>query len=371
MIDVIRAKTTELLQTRKLSEKQVANTLLNKEEMKNKTTVLRSKPQRLVLELTNACNLNCIMCGRDESKFTLTTFNTDYLNRFTPILDTIEEVTLFGWGEPTLHPDFSGILKFLADFPVKKYFVTNGMLLNKFKEDIFKYQVDIIAVSLDGADAAINDKIRRGGNFKQITANISDIIAHKNTHNFKYPYINTVTTLMRSNLKQMPEMVRLASILGIEETKFVFLTAFSSNMLEENLYNCQEEVKEVFSETTSLARELGVKLKLPYIQGEDPAGNNFHKPCYVGWRDLFVGSDGYIRSCQSTPDTFFHIDKYSDITELWNSAEFINFRKEVNSNDLMPEQCRRCYQSSHTNQNRKESFIQTEFEFAPEWQKNK
>ena len=41
---------------------------INKEEMDNKETILKSYPQRLVLELTNACNLRCIMCGRDEAE---------------------------------------------------------------------------------------------------------------------------------------------------------------------------------------------------------------------------------------------------------------------------------------------------------------
>ena len=52
------------------------NDKLNVEEMHSKNLILKSKPQRLVLELTNACNLRCIMCGRDEANFSLTTFNS-------------------------------------------------------------------------------------------------------------------------------------------------------------------------------------------------------------------------------------------------------------------------------------------------------
>ena len=76
---VLRAKTTGLLQVGNLTEKQKNNTLLNQKEMLEGKTVLQSKPQRLVLELTNACNLRCIMCGRDEAEFSLTVFDTNIL----------------------------------------------------------------------------------------------------------------------------------------------------------------------------------------------------------------------------------------------------------------------------------------------------
>ncbi|MDA0007800.1 hypothetical protein OFQ98_14325 [Brachyspira hyodysenteriae] len=43
---ILRSKTKELLQTRTLTEKQINNTKLNKEEMDKKSTILKSYPQR-------------------------------------------------------------------------------------------------------------------------------------------------------------------------------------------------------------------------------------------------------------------------------------------------------------------------------------
>ena len=73
-MEILRAKTENLLQVKELTTAQEANTKLNISEMHEKKYKLASKPQRLVLELTNACNLRCIMCGRDEANFSLTTF---------------------------------------------------------------------------------------------------------------------------------------------------------------------------------------------------------------------------------------------------------------------------------------------------------
>lgn len=366
---ILRSKTRELLQTRQLTQKQIDNTKLNQEEMDEGATILKSYPQRLVLELTNACNLRCIMCGRDEAEFNPTVFKLDYLKKMEHILDTIEEVTLFGWGEPTMHPQFLDILKYLNDFPVRKYFVTNGMRLDKIKDAIFDYHVDIIAVSLDGANAETNDRIRAGGNFHTIINNIKEVKKEKERRGVDYPYMNFVMALMDSNIDQLPDLIRLAHDTGLQEVKGVYLTTFTHSLLNETLYNKQDKVIKIFNEAEKLSQELNVKIKLPYIQGEDIAGDKYHKDCFVAYRDFFLASDGYVRPCQSTYLKFLKFDDYNSFEEIWNSEPFQNFRATVNDQEKMCDECKRCFQSSHANWNNKKSFIQIDEKFAPEWEK--
>lgn len=366
---IIRAKTKELLQTRELTQRQKDNTKLNKEEMDNQSTVLKSYPQRLVLELTNACNLRCIMCGRDEAEFAPTVFKLDYLKKLEYLLNIVEEVTLFGWGEPTMHPQFIDILKYLNNFPVRKYFVTNGMRLNKIKDALFDYKVDIMAISLDGAKAETNDRIRFGGNFDFIVKNIKEIVNQKRERNLDYPYMNFVMTLMDSNIEELPNLVELAYEIGMEEVKGVYLTVFTKNLLNETLYNKRDKVAYIYMQTEELAKKLGIKLKLPYLQGEDIAGDKYHKDCFVAYRDFFLASDGFVRPCQSTAVKFLKFEDYDNFEDMWNGHEFQEFRKNVNDKNSMCEECKRCFQSSHANWNNELSFIQINQQFAPEWEK--
>lgn len=85
---VLRAKTKTLFSGKSLTEKQRNNSDLNMREIDEKNTVLRSYPRRLVLELTNACNLNCIMCGRNAADFKLTSFDMDIFRSLEPLMDT-------------------------------------------------------------------------------------------------------------------------------------------------------------------------------------------------------------------------------------------------------------------------------------------
>ena len=365
---LLRAKTTGLLQVGKITEKQQKNTELNQKEMAEGKCILESKPQRLVLELTNACNLRCIMCGRDEANFNLTTFDIDILKNLAPLLDEVEEVTLFGWGEPTLHPQFEEILAFLDNYPVKKYFVTNGMRLDKIKDSLFKYHVDIMAISLDGANAETNNTIRVNSDLDFIVKQLKDIVRIKNERGLKYPYMNFVMTMFDRNIEELPALVKLASDIGLDEVKGVYLTVFSENLLSETLYNQKDKVRRIFEKTEQLGEQLGIKIKLPYLQDEDIAGSNYHKDCFVAWRDFFFCSFGYVRPCQSNAEKFFKYDKNIPFESMWNSKEYQDFRNSVNK-ETMCDECKRCYQSSHANWNNKTSFIQTGEEFAPTWEK--
>ena len=77
-MDILRAKTIDLFHYSDYTEKQRKNSALNLREIEDGRIELDSYPRRLVLELTNTCNLNCIMCGRDESGFSSNFFDINY-----------------------------------------------------------------------------------------------------------------------------------------------------------------------------------------------------------------------------------------------------------------------------------------------------
>ncbi|MCI5918451.1 MAG: radical SAM protein [Roseburia sp.] len=366
---VLRAKTKMLFSGKELTEQQQKNTDLNIKELESGETILKSYPRRLVFELTNACNLNCVMCGRNAADFKPTVFDMDVFRSFEPLMDTVEEVTLMGWGEPTIHPHFNEMLEIINRHSARKYFCSNGMNLKKIKDAIFDYKVDVFAVSLDGATDETNSRIRRGSKIDVITEDLKDIVRIKKERGLKYPWINFVFCAMKSNIHELPDLVRLAAEIGLDEVKVVYLTVFENDLMHETLWGSEEEVREVFEEAMKIGDELGIALKLPHYVGEDVAGDKLHKDCFVSWRDFFLGSDGYVRPCMSTPVKFFEYDKDKDFMEMWNSKEYQNYRKIVNDQTAMDGPCRRCYQSSHCNWNRKESFIQVGEHFSPDWEK--
>jgi radical SAM protein with 4Fe4S-binding SPASM domain len=204
-----------------------------------------------------------------------------------------------------------------------------------------------------------------------ILKNLQQIVEQKHKLNTPWPYLNFVTTLMKTNLNELPKIVQLAADTGLDEVKAVFLTVFDQSMVNESLYDHMDEVKNVFNETAQLADNLHIKLKLPHLKGEDPAGDNYHKTCFTTWRDLFLGSDGFVRPCMSTPLKFFHINDFKTFDDLWNAKEFVDFRENVNDPNKMNDSCKNCYQSSFANWNNKNSFFQIDKKFSPDWTEEK
>ncbi|MCI9123148.1 MAG: radical SAM protein [Eubacterium sp.] len=365
---ILRAKTKTLFSGKELTDRQKANTEINVQEMDKQQAILQSYPRRLVFELTNACNLNCVMCGRNAADFKTTMFDMDVFRSFESLMDDVEEVTLMGWGEPTIHPHFEEMLEIINRHSARKYFCTNGMNLKKITNAIFDYNVDVFAVSLDGATDETNGRIRRGSKIEQITSDLKDIVRIKRERGLTYPWINFVFCAMKSNIHELPDLVRLAADIGIEEVKVVYLTVFDQELLHETLWGQKDLVDKIFDEAIQVGDQLGVVLKLPHLIGKDIAGDKSHKDCFVAWRDFFLGSDGYVRPCMSTPVQFFQYDRNKPFMDAWNDLKYQKYRQNVNNETRMDEPCKRCYQSSHCNWNKRESFIQIGEIFSPDWE---
>ncbi|MDR1920344.1 MAG: radical SAM protein [Candidatus Adiutrix sp.] len=365
-MDILRAKTLDLRQTGPLTPERAANSRLNEEEALAEIEMPAAAPRRLVLELTSACNLSCVACGRNSAAFRPTTFKFEWLARFEPFVPYLEEVTLMGWGEPTIHPRFTHFLHWARERGLRQYFCTNGMRLGDLESDIFAAETDIIAVSLDGAAPATNDRLRRGSKFKQIVADLGRIAGRRARLKSAWPYLNFVFTAMKDNLGELPELVCLAADLGLDEVKVVYFTAFDEKLVPQTLFGQRGQTEDAFALAAETAGRLGLALKLPHLEGDDPAGVEHHKPCYAAWRDLFLGSDGWFRPCMSTARKFFQVDKHKSIAESWRAPEYQIHRRLVNSRE-MDTHCQSCHQSSFANWNLRSSFIQAGLSFAPAW----
>ena len=353
---IIRSKTKYLFEGKPLIQLQQQNSEMNIYEIESNQLILQSKLQRLVLELTNACNLNCIMCGRNSIKFNLTQLNMKWFLSLEPLFEVVEEVTLLGWGEPTLHPQFEDMLCVLDNYSARKYFCTNGMQLDKIHNAIFKYNVDLLTVSLDEATCETNAAIRIGSDLEYINNSLCNIVAEKKKSKSKYPYINYVFCAMKRNLHELSSIVEMAADIGLDEVKVVYLTVFNENFTDETLYGYENDVKASFDTALERENNLGVTLKLPYIYGYDPANEAYHRDCFVAYRDFYLGSDGYVCPCMSTAEKFFLYDLICSFDNMWNSLEFQSYRKNVNTIN-MPNNCKHCYQSSHCNWNNRKSYI--------------
>lgn len=150
-------------------------------------------PNRIILELTNRCNLLCAMCPRRYS--TMTEGFLDY-GVFKNVIDEIcaypkTGLVPFFRGESLLHSKFIPMMKYAKEKGIKPIqLATNGLLLDKnISKAILDLGIDFISFSLDSADRDIYKKVRIGSEYGVVLNNIENFLKEKKARKLKLPKV--------------------------------------------------------------------------------------------------------------------------------------------------------------------------------------
>jgi len=167
---------------------------------KNKVGHIEVPLQRVHIELTNVCDFNCLFCPKAEMKRPYGYMESDIAKRLISEIGEkgiAEKVTFHVMGEPTLHPDFFGILDHACKEGVKVGLTTNGSRLGgQTGQRLLDYDLHQIDISLQTPDER-SFVLRKAGalSFEKYLKGIFDFFGayhrrHENTI-FKFRFLNT------------------------------------------------------------------------------------------------------------------------------------------------------------------------------------
>jgi [mycofactocin precursor peptide]-tyrosine decarboxylase / 3-amino-5-[(4-hydroxyphenyl)methyl]-4,4-dimethylpyrrolidin-2-one synthase len=169
-------------------------------------------PICLTWELTYACNLACRHClsssgRRDPDELTPAEARL--------VVDELAAMQVFyvnvGGGEPMLRPDFFDLLTYAVGHGVGVKFSTNGSRLTAARAaQLAAMDYVDVQVSIDGADAAMNDAVRGPGSFAGATAAMGHL-ADAGFGRFKVSVAMT-----RHNIAQLDALAELADRFGAQ-----------------------------------------------------------------------------------------------------------------------------------------------------------
>lgn len=147
-------------------------------------------PLEISLELTNYCNLRCIMCPNPGLKRDRGYMSSDLFKAIVKGLSK-ENGFLFlpqGFGEPLLHREIFDLTTFASKYGIKPIvLLSNGMLLHEAMLPDVMNSIDILIVTIDGVTARTYEAIRVGGNLQTVTRNIERFLLARG--NCKPPYL--------------------------------------------------------------------------------------------------------------------------------------------------------------------------------------
>lgn len=138
-------------------------------------------PKTIELELSNRCNLDCVMCPRLPQKLNLGNMSEALITRVLDECLAYSERTfrLHGIGEPLLSPAFRDTVSRIKGSPGthRLQLITNGHLLSRdTARFILRREVDRITVSVAAASAASYEAVRKSKQFDRVVRNTIRLI---------------------------------------------------------------------------------------------------------------------------------------------------------------------------------------------------
>jgi MoaA/NifB/PqqE/SkfB family radical SAM enzyme len=274
------------------------------------------------------CNLKCTMCPRNDPNFKEGEMPFSLFTMIMAQLPFLKEVQLSGLGEPLLHRDLFKMIRYLRRRRIRSVVVTNGTLLSdEVINEIFRSGLDVLNVSIDSADPEVYASIRVGARLKEIKENVKKLVDRKMREGSKLE-VNINSILMRSNYRQVEDMIRLGWELGVDSISFSdiqysFDVGISKGYESLRLASRREkrEIRRLFERAQKLSKELNLRVYLPRL--EQP---KVRELCKQPWLYLVVKEDGRVRPCCG-----IHKREFGDLTKegfksIWNNDDFRSFR---------------------------------------------
>ena len=277
-------------------------------------------PDRVYVESTNICNLDCIMCPTGLHIDTRPKGYIDW-DLYTAIIDEIapwvEAVVLHSWGEPLLHTRFMDMVRYAKERDVWVETSTNATLLTEEKSrEILEAGLDRIYLSMDGLTKETYEKVRVKGNFETVLGNIERFLDLK--HELGSPIEADIQIVRLSETDaEVEEFVK-----RWRETRADII-----NIKELDTWGGQIEDVEALA-----------------VEADVPDANRIRKPCPNLWYHCHIHWDGVLVSCSRDYDAVTPLGnvKNGGVLKTWHGARMQKMRQWHATGNFCAEQCVNC-----------------------------
>jgi radical SAM protein with 4Fe4S-binding SPASM domain len=158
---------------------------------------LNEFPFYVDIELTNDCNIDCIMCKRQIMTREIGYMQEDIYRKI------IDEMSIYDAGlrycrngEPTLHKKITEFIAYANEKKVVNYLSTNGFYSREKMMKILRSRPDIIRFSFQGLEASVFEKFRQPSKYDVVMKNIFLCARERDRLSWDRPYLIISTTVL-------------------------------------------------------------------------------------------------------------------------------------------------------------------------------
>jgi len=304
-------------------------------------------PLWLDLLITARCNLNCSHCSFriTRSRRAARGFPDMDMDTFVRILDRFPSamsIVLAG-GEPLLHPAVFEMIDRAHARRLKVHIPTNGTLLPRHLASLLEAPVEMLNVSLYGADREEFAGLTGGrGTLFDETVEAMREIARRRPG--RYPRILRASYICtKANLSRVAGFIRLCEQIGVDQVKLKNLNPTWASGCEESLSLREDDpdVQRFMEDLRLLPCRIPVFPPRLYRPEYKPRG------CRMPFRLLTIDGDGSIGRCcvEGTDPSFGNCFTDADV---WNGPVLTAARRDLSDHAApLPPLCLHCEEMIH------------------------
>jgi len=359
----------ERKQDEQLQASRESNLRLLEKEFEEKRIRLRSLPISILIEHTTRCNFYCPHCSKGYDPYFAEDMSEEVMNQVVErLLPTMMWACVTGFGEPTISTQYSPLMGKLVSGGVIPHFSTNTSTLTIPHIDALVRARARVILSIDGATKETFETIRAGGKWDRLQYVLHAIRRIRRILGGD-SWFDVTFVGMRTNIHELPEMVRMVHRFELDHLKVQDYLAFGVEYDQNTLRNDPEGANSYLDEAERLAEELGVTLYRPpnyetsapklsvhrslWQRIRDtrsllPTRRRFPQRCKMPWQFANVLMHGEVTPCCNSPRVMGNLTR-EPIERIWNGWRYRLFRFLVDS-PVPPPECRKCHVYEGINQ---------------------
>ena len=342
-LDAIARRSATLLNVRRRSGfGGVAGALAAARDYYREPAVMGSSPLFLQIEPTILCNLECTLCINPFLPRARTSLSLDGFKRILREVPSTTKISLVGIGESFMNRELWSIIREARTRRIEIGTTSNGTILtDTILQDLVSSDLDWLNFSIDGATKATFEKMRPGAVFEETLANVRRVIQALGGR--ARPVIDIWFLSNRENIHELPDMVGLVRSLGASKLNTQGAHYWGHRDWHERVRtaNTVDDLSSVLRETKRRAEAAGIAFQ--WFNFPDAAAA---RSCKWPWKGSYITADGFVTPCcenGSDPEriNFGNIFDQS-FSEIWNSEQYQQFRRDLQSTDSRPAICTDC-----------------------------
>lgn len=299
-------------------------------------------PIRVILSLTDNCNLACQHCSAQEYSSTKQQLSTVEI---ISLLDELEQwgvmIIVLSGGEPLLHPDFFDIAKSAVEHGFKVFLTSNGTYItHEIAEKLNEIGIHDVQISIDGPSHTHN-YIR--GSREAFT----DAVHAIKSCLLSGIHTSTMCTLSKLNLQYINEIIELCINLGVCACAFERMIPVGRGRNIKGSILTPLEFKHAISLLSQKRKVLGERMKIECsdpltnpLSNKETAGSNdmLLGGCVAGIAACFISSTGTVYPCTRLPISLGNI-RMTSLKAIWQTSETLEL---LRNRDNLSGKCGEC-----------------------------